>query len=334
MPGIARKLFPILPRVGAAALLLGAWATLPCAAFAQAYPARPVSFIIGFPAGGSTDVSTRLMAAELGPALNQPVIVENRPGASGVIAMNAIAKSPPDGYTATVVFASISPIVPVSADPVVIEATRQLAFVSLMATLESMMTVSKDLPVDTLQQLIDYARAHPGQVNFGHGGTNGVYHLFGALLARKAGVSMTDVPYKGDGPTIQALMGGEVQVAFSTVATATPQVRAGRIKPLASMGAVRSPLFPDLPTVAESGYPGFTVALTQVIAVPPATPAPVVDTLNAAAKKALTTPHIRDEFAKLGMVPRTTSPAETTAQMREAIDSLPRLMEQVKPIMK
>jgi tripartite-type tricarboxylate transporter receptor subunit TctC len=303
-------------------------------AVAQSYPSRPITLILGFAPGGSSDVSTRVMATEMTTVLGQSVVVENRPGGVGIVALEAIARAQPDGYTGGVVFAAFSPIMPMTVDVPRIEAARKVAFVSRMSIAECMLLARKDFPADTVQQVIAYAQANPGKVNYGHGGTNGVFHLFGALLAQKAGVKMEEVGYKGDGPAVQGAMSGEVDLAIATVAAAATQVKAGRVKGIASIGATRSPVFPELPTVAESGYPGYTLSLTQLIAIAPGTPAPLVETLNAAARKALGTSRIREEFAKFGMVPSTSSPAEATAEVKEALDNSARLIERVKPFLK
>jgi len=270
-----------------ALVLLALAAAVPAAA--QNYPARPVRLISPFPPGGSVDVVGRMVAAKLSENLGQQVIVDNRSGASGIIGTEVVLNSPPDGYTLlinTIPFVSNQFMMARSPyDPV-----RDFACISHVASSPSFVTVHPSLPVKTIKELIALAKAKPGQLNYSAAGVGTNPHIAGELFNLLAGVNLVAVQFKGGGPADLAVMGGEVGITFGNVSQQIGYVNAGRLRALAITSAKRSPVLPDLPTVAEAGVPGYEFVTWFVIAAPRATPRPVVTLLNGELKKVLTAP--------------------------------------------
>ena len=267
--------------------LLALGTVLPAAA--QNYPVRPVRLISPFPPGGSVDVVGRMVAAKLSENLGQQVIVDNRSGASGIIGTEVVLNSPPDGYTLlinTIPFVSNQFMMARSPyDPV-----RDFACISHVASSPSFVTVHPSLPVKTIKELIALAKARPGQLNYSAAGVGTNPHIAGELFNLLAGVNLVAVQFKGGGPADLAVMGGEVGITFGNVSQQIGYVNAGRLRALAITSAKRSPVLPDLPTVAEAGVPGYEFVTWFVIAAPRATPRPVVTLLNGELKKVLTAP--------------------------------------------
>jgi len=267
--------------------LLALGIVLPAAA--QNYPVRPVRLISPFPPGGSVDVVGRMVAAKLSENLGQQVIVDNRSGASGIIGTEVVLNSPPDGYTLlinTIPFVSNQFMMARSPyDPV-----RDFACISHVASSPSFVTVHPSLPVKTIKELIALAKARPGQLNYSAAGVGTNPHIAGELFNLLAGVNLVAVQFKGGGPADLAVMGGEVGITFGNVSQQIGYVNAGRLRALAITSAKRSPVLPDLPTVAEAGVPGYEFVTWFVIAAPRATPRPVVTLLNGELKKVLTAP--------------------------------------------
>ena len=267
--------------------LLALGAAWPAAA--QNYPVRPVRLISPFPPGGSVDVVGRMVAAKLSENLGQQMIVDNRSGASGIIGTEVVLNSPPDGYTLlinTIPFVSNQFMMARSPyDPV-----RDFACISHVASSPSFVTVHPSLPVKTIKELIALAKAKPGQLNYSAAGVGTNPHIAGELFNLLAGVNLVAVQFKGGGPADLAVMGGEVGITFGNVSQQIGYVNAGRLRALAITSAKRSPVLPDLPTVAEAGVPGYEFVTWFVIAAPRATPRPVVTLLNGELKKVLTAP--------------------------------------------
>ena len=267
--------------------LLALGIVLPAAA--QNYPVRPVRLISPFPPGGSVDVVGRMVAAKLSENLGQQVIVDNRSGASGIIGTEVVLNSPPDGYTLlinTIPFVSNQFMMARSPyDPV-----RDFACISHVASSPSFVTVHPSLPVKTIKELTALAKAKPGQLNYSAAGVGTNPHIAGELFNLLAGVNLVAVQFKGGGPADLAVMGGEVGITFGNVSQQIGYVNAGRLRALAITRAKRSPVLPDLPTVAEAGVPGYEFVTWFVIAAPRATPRPVVTLLNGELKKVLTAP--------------------------------------------
>ena len=295
------------------ALVLGALlaAAMPVAATAQdAWPQRPIRIIVPFPPGGSTDVVTRLIAEGIGGPLGQPVVVENRGGASGMIGAEVAARAPADGYTLLMgssgtqsINISLFPNVPY--DPV-----RSFAPIILTAVYPLLMVTPPDRRPDTVQAFIAHAKASGGRLNYCSIGTGQPSHLAAELFKSMAGVEMTHIPYRGSGPAVTAAMAGECDVLFDSALSSGPQVRGGRLKVLGISTAQRIPSWPDVPTIAESGLPGYDAYTWTALYAPAGTPAPVIRRLNAEVGRFLASPRYRGALEAQGAVPGSGTPEE------------------------
>ncbi len=294
----------------AAALLAAA---LP--ALAQTWPAKTVKIIVPFPAGGPTDVLTRFLADKLGGQLGQPVIVENKPGAGGSIGADIVAKSPADGYTLVMATASTHSIGPylgkLPYDPV-----KDFTPIVWVGNATNLMVVSNHVPANSVKELIELARKDPGGLNYATSGVGTISHLTSELFASMAGVKLTHVPYKGTQQSIPDLMSGQVSILFDNIMTAQPNVKAGKVKALAISSPKRSPLVPDIPTVAESGLPGFQSVVWFGLLGPAGTPKAVVDRVNAEMNRALQLPDIQARFTQMGFEPAGGSAADFSQAMQ------------------
>jgi tripartite-type tricarboxylate transporter receptor subunit TctC len=277
-----------------AALLL-----LPCLALAQAYPARPVRIIVPYPPGGATDVMARIVAQKLTESWPHSAVVENKPGASGTVGSEIVAKSPADGYTLLLqgtqhaINLSLYKQLPY-------DTLRDFAVVAYVASAPFLLVVHPSVPANSVAELIAFIKTKPGGLNYGSSGVGGGAHLAGEIFKTSAGVQLTHIPYKGAAPAMADLLGGQVPMVFDPIPTSITQVRSGRIKALAITSAKRSSLMPDLPTVAESGLPGFDVAAWFGLYAPAATPKDIVTKLNADVNRVLQLPEVREKFAGLG----------------------------------
>ena len=289
-----------------AALLLVVCA-LGTPAFA-AYPDKPITLIVPFAAGGANNAIARILAQELSIVLGQSVVVDNRPGAGGALGSDLVAKSAPDGYTILISSSAhaINPSVHVRMPyntltdfAAVMQVTRVAPYVVI---------VGENQPVKTIMDVIALAKAKPGSVSYASSGNGGAPHLAGALLAHMAGVEMTHVPYKGGGPALIDIMRGEVTFYFASLTTALPQIKAGKVKAIAVSTVTRSPDLPQVPTIAESGVPGFEIASWYGILVPAKTPPAIIDQLHAALTKVLALPSVQSRLAEQGEAPNIGTP--------------------------
>ena len=278
------------------------------AAGATGYPDRPVRFIVPFPPGGS-DTVARMIGQKLGDKLGQQFVIDNRAGAAGTIGATIAAKAPADGYT--IMFATASFAISAGLyKNLAYDSARDFAPVALVSSGPMLVVAHPALPVNTVGELIALARARPDALNFASTGAGGITHLAAALFTSMTGARMTHIPYKGSGPAQTDLLAGQVQLMFDVIGAALPHVRAGKVKALAVTSAQRSALVPDLPTVAESGVPGYAAATWYGVLAPRGTPAKHVALLNAQIVATLSTSEFRDRLAILGFEPVVTTPRE------------------------
>jgi tripartite-type tricarboxylate transporter receptor subunit TctC len=277
----------------------GGWSS----AFAQSYPSRPIKMVVGFASGGPLDTATRIIAQDLSSTLGQPVVVENRAGASGQIATDTVARAAPDGYTllSTASTFIVNPILmtKVSSDPI-----KDFVAVAHFASLPTILIVPPDSKANSVRDLVNMAKADPGAVTFGSAGNGGPAHLAGELLASTTGTKMTHIPFKGAAPALLEVMAGRISFSFYTMSGLKDQLDAKKVKALAITAPRRHPDFPDVPTMTEAGFPGFDeVGAWFGIVAPAGTPAPVVARLNDAINKALAKPQTKDRINGLGAIP-------------------------------
>lgn len=293
------------------ALSAMAAAAAPWPALAQAsnYPNRPIRFIVPFAPGGVTDFMTRLMSKEFGDALGQPVVVENRGGSGGMIGSDLVAKAQPDGYTillGTSATHAMNPHVSdVNFDPI-----KDFAPVGLYGSNSAVLVVNPSLPVNTFQELIAYVKANPGKLSYASQGVGTSGHLAGELLKQQAGLDLVHVPYKGSGPALADVLGGQVPMMFDNITPSLPHIRAGKLRPLAVTSRDRSPLLPDVPTLAESGLPDFEVVGWIAVFAPAGTPQPIIRTLNKAMHTAIDRPEILQKLHDAGIKPSLSTPEQ------------------------
>ena len=258
-------------------------------AMAQDYPSRPVKILVPYGPGGATDIIARIVAAKLTESMGQTFLVENRPGANGNIALEAAAKAPPDGYTLLVGNVSTNAINEnVFAQQLQIKPSRDLVGIAKLVEIPHIVVAAANLPAHNIAELIALAKKDPGKINFASVGLGSYPHLDMERLMKAAGIQLTHVPYKGGaGQAIPAMIAGEVQVAFFNMASLLPHIKSGRLKPLAAVPAQRLPQLPNVPTLAEQGYPGIGTNAWQGLFAPAATPRPIIDKLYAAVARAL-----------------------------------------------
>jgi tripartite-type tricarboxylate transporter receptor subunit TctC len=295
---------------------LGFFFTLaPLVATGQAFPNKPVRIVIGFPPGGGIDIVARIIAPKLGEALGQPVIVENKPGAGGVIGTDFVAKSPPDGHTIFFGTTGNISVNPAFNPNLPFNLERDLTPVTQVSSVAFLLYANPALPVQTLPDLIAYAKANPGKVNFYSSGNGGLPHLAGELLNSLAGIKATHIPYKGSAPGLSDLMGGQVQFGFDAVAIGLPHVKAGKLRAIATTGPKRLAILPDVPAANES-VPGFEVVNWYGMLVPAGTPPDVVARLQSEIARIINLPDIKEKLIAQGTDPVGSTPAEFGAFMK------------------
>src|SRR3954465_10472580 len=285
-------------------------ALMPLMAMAQAYPTKPVRMIIGFPAGGPADIFGRALAQGMSSDFGQPAVVENISGVGGVLGVERGVKSAPDGYT--LVFNSASPLViaPYSLARLPYDIKKDIALITLVVRVPEVLAVHPSMPVSSLAELIAYAKANPGKVNFGSAGAGSITHLAGELLKAEAKVDIVHVPYKGAAPAVTDLVGGQVQMGIFDVPVLLSHIRAGKLKALAITSDKRAQTLPDVPTTVELKYPHVTSDNWYGLIMPAATPAPVQKRVHAAASAALRSAAVTEQFAKVGGVAAPGSPQD------------------------
>jgi tripartite-type tricarboxylate transporter receptor subunit TctC len=281
-------------------VLAGLLATLASGAWAQAYPTKPIRLVVPFPPGGATDILARAVAQKLTDKWGQPVVVDNRPGAGGNIGSELVAKAAPDGYTLEMGTVGTHAINASLYAKMPYDHVKDFAPVILVAGVPNVLEVNPSLPVNTVQELIAYAKANPGKLNFASSGNGTSIHLAGELFKVMAGVQMTHIPYKGSGPALQDLIGGQVQLMFDNLPPSLPQIKAGKLRALAVTSSTRSPALPDTPTIAESGLPGYEASSWFGVLAPAGTPPAIIAKLNAEIAAWLATPEAKEKMVALG----------------------------------
>jgi tripartite-type tricarboxylate transporter receptor subunit TctC len=302
---------------------------LPAQALSQAFPAKPIRIIVPFSAGGPTDITVRNMAPRLTELLGQPIVVDNRAGANGVIGADAVIKSPPDGYTLLMATASVAAINMVTYAKPPYDTLRDLQPLTPVMTTSSLIVVHPSMPSTTLKQLMALARARPNQIAFGSAGVGGTLHLALEMLMKDAKVQITHVPYKGAAPAVADVIAGQINGMFVDLPVVSPYVKSGRVRALATANPQRTQHFPDIPTAREAGFP--TVEMTNYYAMlaPAKTPRDIVVKLHDAIVKAVETPAVRERLLSVGADPLTMSMEEFTRYLRADIARWDKLVKSV-----
>ena len=277
-------------------------------AAAQGYPTRPVRIVVAFPAGGGNDIIARFFSARLTPRLGQQGVIDNRGGASGIIGTEIVARAAPDGYT--LLFTSLTHSMNEAITKLPYDTLKSFTPVAMLGRGTNVLVVNPALPVRTVQEFIALAKAKPKQLNYGSTGVAGMHHFGGEMFKRAAGIDITHVPFKGGGPAQIAVMAGEVDMMFSTLPLALPHIRTGRLRPLAVGSTKRSPILPELPTLNESGAPGYEFTVFWGIVAPAGTPAAIVQRLNAEFNAVLSDPEAAKQLATEGAEVTVWTPAQ------------------------
>jgi len=290
---------------------------LASASAVAAYPDRPIRLLVPYAAGGPTDYLARMFGERLGKVLGQTVVIENKPGANSIVAVNTLLQAKPDGYT--LVFAGLATVVlnPFLYKSLPYNADSDLAPVGMISSMPLVMLVNKDLPVRSVAEFVDYAKKQPGKLNFGSPGTGNPLHLAPLIFAKESHIQMQNIPYNGTAPAILALLGGEIQTVFDVVQSALPQIESGKLRPLAVTTAERNAALPNVPTMAESGYPGYDAKAWFALAAPGKAPPEVLETLNKATRAVVSEPGFAPSLEKLGLMPH---PPMDFPQIRKFID--------------
>ena len=302
-------MMPQSARSAAHAAMLGCALVLAAApAHAQTYPDHQIRMIIPFAAGGPADIVGRLVAQKLSESLKQPVVPDNRVGATGGIGAEIVAKSAPDGYTLFLSSSSIMSANPVLNPKISYDPIRDFAPISLTATIENVLVVHPSVPAKTIAELITYAKANPNKLTYSSSGIGSTYHLSGELFAAATGTKLLHVPYKGAAPAAMDVLAGNISLMFDNIPSALPNIKTGKVRALGVASLKRYKDLPDVPTIAESGVPGYEVIIWTALYAPVKTPKPIIDILNRATVAALAAPDMQERYAKLGMNPESCSP--------------------------
>jgi tripartite-type tricarboxylate transporter receptor subunit TctC len=308
-----------------ALVLLLAWA---CAAHAQQFPARPIRVIVTSPAGGSNDIINRAIAAKVSENVGQPVVIDNKPGASGFVAAETVAKASPDGHTLLAATEATLVTNPLFFRKVPYDPERDFAPVTIAVEIDYILLVHPSVPAKSVQELIALAKSQPGKLNYASSGNGSSFHLGMELFKRMAGIDMVHVPFKGSALSVNAMLAGEVQVMLNGTVNGVPLARSGKLRALAVTGAKRSPLAPELPTVAESGLPGYDMRGWFGTVAPAATPAAVIARLNTEYVRALHAGDVRARLEGFGLEIVGDTPEDMARRMREDARRLARIIRE------
>jgi len=294
---------------------------------AQPYPSKPIRLVVPFPAGGTTDILAREVGQRLALSLGQPVVIDNRPGAAGNIGSELVAKSAPDGYTLLMATVGTHAINPNLYARMPYDHIKDFAPVVLVAGVPNVLEVTPSLPVHSVADLIKLAKEKPGQINFASSGSGTSIHLSGELFKTMAGVDMTHVPYKGSAAAITDLIGGQVQVMFDNLPSSLPQIKAGKLRAIAVTSAQRAPALPDVPTIAESGLPGFEATSWFGLVAPAGTPSSIIGRINADVNQWLQSSEAKEKLLAQGAVAAGGSPEQFTAYIRSETEKWSRVVK-------
>ncbi|MFL5092234.1 MAG: Bug family tripartite tricarboxylate transporter substrate binding protein [Xanthobacteraceae bacterium] len=279
-------------------------------AAAQDYPVRPVTIVVPYTPGGSTEIMSRLVGQKLEEKLGKPVLIEMKPGAGTVIGASAVAKSVPDGYTLLMATPTPMAINVAIYKNLPYDPRTDLVPLAMVAQAPFILLVNPSLPVTSVPELIGFAKSNPGQLSYGSGGVGAPHHLYAELLKSMTGIQMTHVPYKGSLPALNDVIAGHIQLMFCDIPPAAGMIQAGKVRAIGVSTKARLAAFPQVPTVDESGVPGFDVAGWFMLTAPAETPRPIVDKLHATLKGILEAPEMKEQIARLSLVPMDTPPVE------------------------
>ena len=323
MPHAERFPFTRRTALQLAALAL---ASVAGAAHAQAWPSKPVSLVVPFPAGGTTDVLARALAERLSPAIGQPVIVENKPGAGATIGADYVAKAKADGHTLLIgavhhtIASSVYKKLPY-------DFQKGFEPVTVIAMVPNVLVVNARTPAKNVNELVALIKAKPAEASYGSNGNGTAQHLIGTQFQQQTGTRLQHIPYKGSGPLATDLLGGQILMSFDTITPVLPHIKAGKLRPLAVTTAKRSPALPDVPTLQEAGLKDFDIGTWFGVLAPVGTPKPVLDRLSAEATKIIQSPDFKKRMDDIGAQPVSNSPAEMAAQIRSETDKFSLLVK-------
>jgi tripartite-type tricarboxylate transporter receptor subunit TctC len=303
---------------------------LAASVFAQDYPSRPISMVIGFAPGGGTDTASRIIAKKLGENLGQSVVVENKPGAGGNIATDYVAKAAPDGYTILLGSVGSLTVAPHIVKKLPYDPRRDLAPITMAVVFPNVLVVHPSVPAQNLAEFVKLAQAKPGTVTYGSSGIGGAGHLAGELFRIVAKAEIVHVPYKGGGPAVADLLGGQISAVFATPASGGAHVKAGKLRALAVTGAKRTPFLPDVPTIAESGYPGYEATNWYAYVAPAKTPKEILGRLNRELVSVLSSSDVRAQLENHGLEPMPGTSEELAKYLEREYATWGRVVKEAK----
>lgn len=323
---------PFAPITRRRALTLGLMASVYAAtggiAAAETYPSRGIHIVLPFAPGGGTDTLTRIIGKKASEDLGQAVIVDNRPGAAGNLATAVVAKATNDGYTLLLDINTVLTVNPSLYPDATVDIQKDLTPISMIAEAAYVLVITPKLPVNSPKELIDYAKAHPGTLNYASAGVGSPLHLAAALLASRTGIDIVHVAYKGGGPAVMAMLSGDTQFYFGSIASTLPHIQAGKLKALAVTALKRSALLPDVPTMDESGLPGFNVTSWYGLLAPTGTPQEVITTWQQELRKAVAYPEVRAAMDREGLTLKLGTAAEMAEQIKTETASWKKVIEE------
>jgi tripartite-type tricarboxylate transporter receptor subunit TctC len=300
-------------------VLLSAAICVSASASAQQFPSKPIRFVVPYPAGGPLDTIARLLAAKVGESVKQPIVMDNKPGAGGNIGADIVAKSPPDGYTIVMGALATHAINPTLYKSIPYDPVKDFTPITQVASTPNILVVNPSVPATNVREFIAYAKANPGKLNYASSGNGTPYHMAGELFKALAGVDIVHIPHKGSDQARASILGGQVQMMFDAVPTMAANAKAGKVKALATSGSKRSPVTPEIPTLAEAGLPGYESGIWLGLMAPAKTPRPVLEKLNAEVNKILSSPEVKENWLKQGTLTMGMSIEQFDKFLREEI---------------